>query len=136
MEMPVPNPAVLARKARVVERLSAVLPASVVIHDERETRAYECDALTAYRCPPMVAVLPSTTEEVSAVLRICHEGCGYFINLVVTGEQRGNLWLDGRVSEAGIFPIDYYGTGKPVKFLDWYLVWLDASIKKLQEKLP
>jgi hypothetical protein len=70
------------------------------------------------------------------MLRICHEGCGYFINLVVTGEQRGNLWLDGRVSEAGIFPIDYYGTGKPVKFLDWYLVWLDASIKKLQEKLP
>jgi len=73
MEMPVPNSAVLARKARVVERLSAVLPASAVIHDERETRAYECDALTAYRCPPMVAVLPSTTEEVSAVLRICHE---------------------------------------------------------------
>ncbi|MDG1069553.1 MAG: FAD-binding protein, partial [Sulfitobacter sp.] len=73
MEMPVPNPAVLARKARVVERLSAVLPASAVIHDERETRAYECDALTAYRCPPMVAVLPSTTEQVSAVLRICHE---------------------------------------------------------------
>ena len=73
MQMPVPNPAVLARKARVVERLSAVLPPDAVIHDERETRAYECDALTAYRCPPMVAVLPSTTEEVSAVLRICHE---------------------------------------------------------------
>lgn len=73
MEMPVPNPAVLARKARVVERLIAVLPADAVIHDERETRAYECDALTAYRCAPMVAVLPSSTEEVSAVLRICHE---------------------------------------------------------------
>jgi glycolate oxidase len=73
MEMPVPNPAVLARKARVVERLIAVLPADAVIHDERETRAYECDALTAYRCAPMVAVLPSNTEEVSAVLRICHE---------------------------------------------------------------
>ncbi|MEE4345502.1 MAG: FAD-linked oxidase C-terminal domain-containing protein, partial [Paracoccaceae bacterium] len=38
-----------------------------------ETRAYECDALTAYRCPPMVAVLPSTTQEVSDILRICHE---------------------------------------------------------------
>jgi len=73
MEMPVPNPTVLARKARVVERLIAVLPADAVIHDERETRAYECDALTAYRCAPMVAVLPSSTEEVSAVLRICHE---------------------------------------------------------------
>jgi glycolate oxidase len=73
MEMPVPNPLVLARKARVVERLCAVLPHDAVIHEESETRAYECDALTAYRCAPMVAVLPSSTQEVSDVLRICHE---------------------------------------------------------------
>jgi len=73
MEMPVPNPMILARKARVVERLRGVLPADAVIHDESETRAYECDALTAYRCAPMVAVLPSSTQEVSDVLRICHE---------------------------------------------------------------
>jgi glycolate oxidase len=73
MEMPVPNPVILARKSRVVERLRGVLAADAVIDDERETRAYECDALTAYRCAPMIAVLPSTTEEVSAVLRICHE---------------------------------------------------------------
>ena len=73
MEMPVPDSAVLARKARVVSRLQAVLPGDAVIHEVTETRAYECDALTAYKCPPMVAVLPSSTEEVSAVLRICHE---------------------------------------------------------------
>ncbi len=73
MEMPIPDPEVLARKARVVARLQDVLPADSVIHDEAETRAYECDALTAYRCPPMLAVLPSTTQEVSDILRICHE---------------------------------------------------------------
>ncbi|TMM52754.1 FAD-linked oxidase C-terminal domain-containing protein [Sulfitobacter sabulilitoris] len=73
MEMPKPNSAILARKARVVERLQKVLPRDAVIHDEAETRAYECDALTAYRCPPMVAVLPTSTREVSDVLRICHE---------------------------------------------------------------
>ncbi len=73
MEMPIPNPAVLARKARVVDRLLSVLPKDAVIHEEAETRAYECDALTAYKCPPMLAVLPSTTQEVSDVLRICHE---------------------------------------------------------------
>jgi glycolate oxidase len=73
MEMPIPNPAIMARKARVVERLQGVLPFDAVIFDERETRAYECDALTAYKCPPMVAVLPSSTQEVSDVLRICHE---------------------------------------------------------------
>lgn len=72
MEMPVPNADVLARKDRVVALLKSVLPADAVIHEEAETRAYECDALTAYRCPPMVAVLPSTTQEVSDVLRICH----------------------------------------------------------------
>ena len=73
MEMPIPNPTIMARKARVVERLQGVLPFDAVIFDERETRAYECDALTAYKCPPMVAVLPSSTQEVSDVLRICHE---------------------------------------------------------------
>jgi glycolate oxidase len=71
--MPIPNPAVLARKDRVVARLLKVLPTDAVISDVAETRAYECDALTAYKCAPMVAVLPSSTQEVSDVLRICHE---------------------------------------------------------------
>ncbi|MBW4709486.1 FAD-binding protein [Roseobacter sp. YSTF-M11] len=73
MEMPIPDAGVLARKDRVVARLQGALPADAVIHDQAETRAYECDALTAYKCPPMVAVLPTTTQEVSDVLRICHE---------------------------------------------------------------
>ncbi|MGC3939997.1 FAD-linked oxidase C-terminal domain-containing protein [Roseobacter sp. EG26] len=73
MEMPIPDADVLARKGRVVSRLQAVLPDGAVIHDQSETRAYECDALTAYKCPPMVAVLPSSTQEVANVLRVCHE---------------------------------------------------------------
>ncbi|MBO6624345.1 MULTISPECIES: FAD-linked oxidase C-terminal domain-containing protein [Paracoccaceae] len=73
MEMPTPDPAILAKKSAVVARLMSVLPKDAVIHEEAGTRAYECDALTAYKCPPMVAVLPSTTEEVVAVLKICNE---------------------------------------------------------------
>lgn len=73
MEMPEPRARVLARKAEIVARLQAVLPAHAVIHDPAEVRAYECDALTAYRCPPLAAVLPASTAEVAAVLRICHE---------------------------------------------------------------
>jgi len=73
MEMPSPNPAILARKADLAVKLAAVLPADALIQDEMETRAYECDALTAYRCPPMLVVLPRTTQEVSDVLRICHQ---------------------------------------------------------------
>ncbi|WP_422031813.1 FAD-linked oxidase C-terminal domain-containing protein [Roseovarius sp.] len=73
MEMPAPNPDILSRKADLVARLLDILPADAVISDPAETRAYECDALTAYKCPPLAAVLPSTTQEVSDVLRICHE---------------------------------------------------------------
>ena len=73
MQMPDPDARVIARKSRIVARLREVLPADAVIDDIAETRAYECDALTAYRCPPLCAVLPSSTAEVSAVLRVCHE---------------------------------------------------------------
>ena len=73
MDMPLPNPIVLSRKAELVARLLTVLPQDAVIEDEMETRAYECDALTAYKCPPLLAVLPRSTTEVSDVLRICHD---------------------------------------------------------------
>jgi glycolate oxidase len=63
----------MAKKAQVVARLTEALGDRGVIYDPAETRAYECDALTAYRCPPLCVVLPATTEEVSAALRICHE---------------------------------------------------------------
>ncbi|MEL6643128.1 MAG: FAD-linked oxidase C-terminal domain-containing protein [Pseudomonadota bacterium] len=73
MEMPAPNPEILAKKARLIMRLQAVLPHDAVIHEETETRAYECDALTAYKCPPLCAILPASTEEVAAALKVCHE---------------------------------------------------------------
>ena len=73
MDMPTPDSAVLSRKDEIVARLRKVLPADAVIADVAETRAYECDALTAYKCPPLAAVLPASTKEVSDVLRICHE---------------------------------------------------------------
>jgi len=73
MEMPVPNQAILARKDAIVAGLKAVLPEpEAVISDPHETRAYECDALTAYRCQPLAVVLPAATEEVAAVLKFCH----------------------------------------------------------------
>ncbi len=73
MEMPLPSASVLSRKTQIVERLQAVLPKDAVIHSESEVRAYECDALTAYKCPPLCAVLPASTEEVAAALKVCHE---------------------------------------------------------------
>ncbi|MFK7939392.1 MAG: FAD-linked oxidase C-terminal domain-containing protein [Roseovarius sp.] len=73
MEMPAPNPAILAKKPQLIERLQKVMSKDAIISDPYETKAYECDALTAYKCPPLLAVLPSSTQEVSDVLRICHD---------------------------------------------------------------
>ncbi|UWR79699.1 FAD-binding protein [Phaeobacter inhibens] len=72
MEMPIPDQIVLSQKTELAFRLAAVLPDDALVQDPAETRAYECDALTAYKCPPMLVVLPRTTKEVSDVLRICH----------------------------------------------------------------
>ncbi|ATG44658.1 glycolate oxidase subunit GlcD [Phaeobacter piscinae] len=72
MDMPIPDQTVLSQKAALASRLAAVLPDDALVQDPAETRAYECDALTAYKCPPMLVVLPRTTREVSDVLRICH----------------------------------------------------------------
>ena len=72
MDMPTPDPKILAKKTALVARLQKVMPRDAVIHEIAETRAYECDALTAYKCPPLCAVLPANTKEVAAVLKICH----------------------------------------------------------------
>jgi len=72
MQMPTPNAGIIARKPHIVDRLQALLPKGAVIHETRETKAYECDALTAYRCPPLCVVLPETTDQVAAVMRLCH----------------------------------------------------------------
>ena len=95
MQMPVPSAAVLSRKAQVVSRLLQVLPADSVISDVAETKAYECDGLTAYRCPPMCAVLPSTTDEVAAVLKICHE-----LNVPVVPRGSGTSLAGGALPTA------------------------------------
>jgi len=73
MDLPEPNSAIIARKPQIVARLQAVLPDGAVIYDEHEVKAYECDALSAYRCAPLVVVLPSSTDEVVAALKICHD---------------------------------------------------------------
>ncbi|GAB1477877.1 FAD-linked oxidase C-terminal domain-containing protein [Paracoccaceae bacterium] len=72
MEMPLPDPSVLSRRAAIAAGLRAILPGDAVIVDPAETRAYECDGLAAYRCAPLAAVLPRTTAEVAAVLAFCH----------------------------------------------------------------
>src|SRR3954453_6001631 len=71
--MPEADQNVLARRGAIVTALRAIVPGEGVISTEREMRPYESDGLTAYRQLPFVVVLPETTEQVSKVLRYCHE---------------------------------------------------------------
>ncbi|MBB98950.1 MAG: FAD-binding oxidoreductase [Rhodobacteraceae bacterium] len=71
--MPRPDDEVLARRGEIVAALKRLVPGEGVIDAAVEMRAYESDALTAYRQLPLVVVLPETVEQVSAVLRYCHE---------------------------------------------------------------
>src|SRR5260221_8983097 len=73
VRMPEPNSAVLERRERIVAALRTIVPGEGVIAAERELRPYESDGLTAYRQLPMVVVLPETTQQVSEVLRYCHD---------------------------------------------------------------
>jgi glycolate oxidase len=70
--MPLPDDAVLARRAEIVTALRTIVPGEGVIDSEAGMRPYESDGLTAYRQIPMVVVLPETTAQVSAVLAYCY----------------------------------------------------------------
>src|SRR3954454_24951347 len=71
--MPAADEAVLARRAQIVADLRAIVPGEGVIAAERAMRPYESEGLTAYKQLPMVVVLPATTDQVSGVLRYCHD---------------------------------------------------------------
>ena len=73
VEMPEPNTAVLAAREEILSALADAAGTENVISDAAETLAYECDALTAYRCRPLAVVLPETTEQVANVLKVCSE---------------------------------------------------------------
>ena len=71
--LPEPDAAIVSRREAIVEDLRRLVGADAVIADEDGRRAYETDALTAYRRLPLVVVLPASTEEVSRVLAYCHQ---------------------------------------------------------------
>ncbi|MYE36761.1 MAG: FAD-binding protein, partial [Rhodobacteraceae bacterium] len=73
MEMPSSNNSIINDKDRLIGLFNRILSTDSIISDPYETKAYECDGLTAYKCPPLAVLLPRTTEEVSKILKICHE---------------------------------------------------------------
>ena len=72
MDMPPVNRRILNSRPAVLDALAAVLSEGVLITNTVELKAYECDGLSAYRCPPIAVTLPRTTAEVAAILKVCH----------------------------------------------------------------
>ena len=67
-------PSTLAgRRDQVAASLRARLPDGCVLSDPEDTRPYECDGLAAYRQLPMIVTLPTSEEQVLAILNICRE---------------------------------------------------------------
>ncbi|WP_346291858.1 glycolate oxidase subunit GlcD [Sphaerothrix gracilis] len=55
----------------IYKALEKVIGADNVIRRKEELLVYECDGLTSYRQRPAIVVLPRTTEEVAAVVKVC-----------------------------------------------------------------
>ncbi len=65
----------------------------------------------------------------NGAIPICHTGCALRIWLVVTGEQAGHLWHDGRADHRGIVPMKNEH-GAPLTFARWYEDWLDLRLRE------
>ena len=70
--MPKSDEATLGRRAEIVTALRSIVPGEGVVDVTNEMRAFDTDALTAYRQLPLVVVLPETVAQVSRVLKYCH----------------------------------------------------------------
>ncbi len=69
---PVPDQAIVARRDDIIAGLARLLPADGLVTSDDERRAFETDALTAYRKMPLAVALPTTTEQVAAIMAYCH----------------------------------------------------------------
>ena len=82
LTQPEPKADVLARRDEIVAGLSALLRPDALIADPLRLKPYETDGLPAYRQIPLAVALPSTTEEVAAVMAFCHR---YGVRVVPRG---------------------------------------------------
>src|SRR5215471_17328189 len=93
--MPLSQSAASTPRADVASRLAQVVGERHCISDPAELRTYECDGLTSFRVAPELVVLPGSTEEVAAVVRIAREaGLAIVPRGAGTGLSGGALPVD------------------------------------------
>src|SRR5713101_6075474 len=77
-------------EARILDELRTIVDGRGLISSSEELKTYECDGLTNFRVQPRAVLLPTCTEQVQTIIRICHRERIPFvepgvINLDVTG---------------------------------------------------
>ena len=58
--------------SRIIDELRAIVGPGGIITSAEELHTYECDALTYFRALPCAVLLPDSTEQVQAIVRVCH----------------------------------------------------------------
>jgi hypothetical protein len=74
-------------------------------------------------------------QHMSGVIAICNYGCGVSLNLVVNGQEYGNIWTDDRGNDNGIYASLELGNAEKIGFSNWYELWLDNSLAEIGSKL-
>jgi glycolate oxidase len=78
--------------------LRGALGSEHVLTEPEQLRVYECDGLTGHRAIPELVVLPSSTEEVQAIVRACNrEGVPFVARGAGTGLSGGATPFAGGV---------------------------------------
>jgi glycolate oxidase len=115
IEMPRADASVLGRREQILSGLSRALRSNAVISDEAGLRAFETDALTAYRSVPLAVVLPRTTAEVCRILKFCHEN-----NVRIVGRGAGTSLSGGALptGDAVVIGLSRMNRVLDVNFLD------------------
>ena len=70
----------------IIKEFEAILGKKGVIERREELITYECDGLSSYRQRPNLAVLPRTTEQVAAAVKICNK---YSVPFIARGSGTG-----------------------------------------------
>src|SRR6202045_3120488 len=58
--------------ARILQEFRAITGDRGLITSQEELQTYECDGLTNFRVLPQAVLLPHSTEQVQAIVRVCH----------------------------------------------------------------
>ena len=59
-------------EARILKEFRAIVGAPGLITEAEQLSTYECDGLTMFRVLPLAVLLPTSTEQVQAIVRVCH----------------------------------------------------------------